>query len=72
MLEAERVGELNAVFVIPRPLEDLEQTLPIAACLLEERQALLLPTKVKEMEKELVALPDQQIVREPLVLPTRE
>jgi carbon dioxide concentrating mechanism protein CcmO len=61
-----------AVFVIPRPLDDLEQTLPIAACLLEERQALLLPTKVKEIEKELVALPDQQIVREPLVLPNRE
>jgi carbon dioxide concentrating mechanism protein CcmO len=72
MLEAERVGELNAVFVIPRPLDDLEQTLPIAACLLEERQALLLPTKVKEIEKELVALPEQQIVREPLVLPNRE
>jgi carbon dioxide concentrating mechanism protein CcmO len=35
MHEAERIGDLNAVMVIPRPLDDLEQTLPMASCWLE-------------------------------------
>ncbi len=58
MREARRIGELNAVMVIPRPLEDLEQTLPIASCWLERPQPLVIPTKIKETEKELVELPD--------------
>ncbi len=58
MAEARRIGELNAVMVIPRPLEDLEQTLPIASCWLERPQPLVIPTKIKETEKELVELPD--------------
>ena len=58
MQEARRIGELNAVMVIPRPLEDLEQTLPIASCWLERPQPLVIPTKIKEAEKELVELPD--------------
>ncbi|MFB2920112.1 MULTISPECIES: carbon dioxide-concentrating mechanism protein CcmK [Aerosakkonema] len=58
MYEAERIGELNAVMVIPRPLDDLEQTLPVASCWIEERQPLNLPISVKEVEKELVKLPD--------------
>ena len=58
MHEAERIGELNAVMVIPRPMEDLEQTLPIASCWIEQPQPLRIPTAVKEVEKELVALPD--------------
>jgi len=56
--EAERIGELNAVMVIPRPLDDLEQTLPLASCWLEQPQPLLLPFTVKATEKELVALSD--------------
>ncbi len=57
--EAERIGELNAVTVIPRPLEDLEQSLPVASCLLEEQpQPLLLPLTIKEPEAELVELPN--------------
>ncbi len=57
MLEAERIGELNAVMVIPRPLDDLEQTLPIASCWVE--QPLRLPLAVlKIAEKDLVELPD--------------
>jgi carbon dioxide concentrating mechanism protein CcmO len=59
MSEAKRIGELVAVSVITRPLEDLERTLPAASCLIEEQpQPLRLPIEVKEVEKELVELPD--------------
>ncbi|NEP52447.1 MAG: BMC domain-containing protein [Moorea sp. SIO3C2] len=59
MAEAQRIGELTAVTVIPRPLEDLEKSLPIASCLIEEQpQPLRIPVNVKEAEKELVELPD--------------
>lgn len=60
MFEAERIGELNAVMVIPRPLEDLDQTLPLASCWIEQRQPLRMPINVKEQEKEVVKLPDLQ------------
>lgn len=57
--EAKRIGELIAVTVITRPLEDLERALPIATCLIEEQpQPLRIPVSVKETEKELVQLPD--------------
>lgn len=58
MHEAERIGELNAVMVIPRPLDDLQQTLPIASCWIEQLQPLRIPIPiaVKEAEKELVEL----------------
>lgn len=59
--EVQRIkgGELIAVTVIPRPLEDLERSLPAASCLIEEQpQPLRLPIEVKEVEKELVELPD--------------
>ena len=56
--EAQRIGELVAVTVISRPLEDLERSLPVASCLIEEQpQPLMLPVNVKETEKELVELP---------------
>lgn len=58
MYEAERIGELNAVMVIPRPLDDLEQTLPVASCWIEQPQPVMLPVSVKETEKELLQLPD--------------
>jgi carbon dioxide concentrating mechanism protein CcmO len=59
MLEAERIGELNAVMIIPRLLEDLENILPIASYWVDEPEPLpiLLPNTVKEKEKELVELP---------------
>lgn len=40
MYEAERIGELSAVMVIPRPLEDLEHTLPVASYWLEKPEPL--------------------------------
>ncbi len=60
MYEAERIGELNAVMVIPRPLDELEQTLPLASCWIEERQALNLPINIKEQvaQIEVLQLPD--------------
>lgn len=60
MFEAERIGELNAVMVIPRPLDELEQTLPLASCWIEQRQPLNLPINIKEQvaEIEMLQLPD--------------
>jgi carbon dioxide concentrating mechanism protein CcmO len=58
MYEAERIGELNAVMVIPRPLDDLEQTLPVASCWIEKPQPVMLPVAIRETEKELLQLPD--------------
>lgn len=77
MYEADRIGELHAVMVIPRPLDDLEESLPAASCWIEQRQPVALPIELKEVQKELVAqedkaeLPDlrQLPVAEPLPLP---
>ncbi|KGF73296.1 microcompartment protein [Neosynechococcus sphagnicola sy1] len=65
MHEAERIGELHAVMVIPRPLDDLEQTLPIANYFLE--QPIQLPVALREKEQEPVRLPQLEQVSEPLV-----
>ena len=57
MHEAERIGELHAVMVIPRPLDDLEQTLPLASCWIEQPKPLRLPIVTKQVaEAELVEL----------------
>lgn len=56
MYEAERIGELNSVMVIPRVLDDLEAMLPVASCWIEKPLPLLFSNKVKEKEKELVKL----------------
>lgn len=58
MAVAERIGELNAVMLVPRPLEDLDQTLPLASCWIEELRPLQLPISIKEQEKVLVELPE--------------
>ncbi|NCJ05759.1 BMC domain-containing protein [Synechococcales cyanobacterium C] len=71
MYEAERVGELNAVMVIPRPLEDLEHALPTAEFARDEATPLpmLLPKPIEE--RELVELPDltQQAEAEVIMAP---
>lgn len=66
--EAERIGELHAVMVIPRPLGDLEDSLPQIS--LEEEQPLHLPLVLatKTMDKELEPLPVEISTREPLTL----
>jgi carbon dioxide concentrating mechanism protein CcmO len=60
MAEAERIGELHAVMIIPRILEDLEHTLPVASCWIDQPEALpmLMPNTVREKQRELVALPE--------------
>ncbi|HIK45760.1 MAG TPA: carbon dioxide-concentrating mechanism protein CcmK [Leptolyngbyaceae cyanobacterium M65_K2018_010] len=58
--EAERIGELHAVMVIPRPLDDLEDSLPQAA--LEQAQPLRLPLNLAAKQTETDA--------EPLILTT--
>lgn len=62
MQEAERIGELHAVMVIPRPLDDLDATLPVASCWLEQRQPVRIPIKMKQKEKELIEV-------QPLAMP---
>ncbi len=55
--EAERIGELHAVMVIPRPMGDLEETLPVANCWIEKPTLLALPLDLKQPAKELVENP---------------
>ncbi len=80
MNEAERIGELNSVMVIPRPLGDLERSLPKTKqaatpepmrlpLKLEERQ------KVEEREKELVPAKNEELEplkRQAVVIPELE
>ena len=73
MQEAERIGELHAVMVIPRLLEDLEHTLPVANYWMENEQEplpVLLPKEVKQKEKELVELP--QAEPQPMQIPLKK
>lgn len=69
MYEAERIGELNAVMVIPRPLDELEQTLPLASCWIEERQPLQLPVNIKEQVAELEVLQLPDLAKLPVKIP---
>jgi len=55
MHEAERIGELHAVMVIPRPLDDLEEVLPLASCWIETPTPLALPVELKQRQRETVA-----------------
>lgn len=72
MAEAERIGELHAVMVIPRLLEELEHTLPVASCWLDKPEPLpiLMPKTVKQREKEVIALPE--LKKKPLHLAQKE
>ena len=71
MQEAERIGELHAVAAIPRLLEDLEHTLPVASYWQDEQEPLpvLLPKQVKQKEKELIELP--QADTKPMQVPLK-
>lgn len=64
MHEAERIGEFNSLMVIPRPLEDLEQTLPIANCWIEEGQPVFVPVSLKQKEEqsEVLRMPQMEKV----------
>lgn len=78
MQEAERIGELHSVMIIPRPLDDLEQTLPLASCWIETPKPVALPMELKAPVKELVAqeteeaeIPQRQAEPQPIVMPER-
>ena len=59
MFEAEKIGQLNAVMIIPRPLEDLEETLPVAHHWIEKTDPLpSLQPKEEEKAVEFVKLPE--------------
>lgn len=58
MAEADRIGELHSVMLVPRPLEDLDQTLPLASCWIEEVRPLQLPLSIKEKEPMLLEVPE--------------
>lgn len=64
MYEAERIGELHAIMVIPRPLEELMQVLPLANLQAETPQPLRFPVVIKEKATETVVaqLPESQAV----------
>ncbi|MEY2977847.1 MAG: BMC domain-containing protein [Prochlorotrichaceae cyanobacterium] len=72
MYEAEKIGELHAIMVIPRPLEDLMRTLPKPEMGLELLQPLQIPLRTplkvpeRQREKELVELPERQQLPAPL------
>jgi carbon dioxide concentrating mechanism protein CcmO len=60
MYEAERIGEFSSLMVIPRPLDDLEKTLPVASCWIEKPKQVMLPITIQEKDATpvLVELPD--------------
>ncbi|MFN5513267.1 MAG: carbon dioxide-concentrating mechanism protein [Cyanobacteriota bacterium] len=72
MAEAERIGELHAVMIIPRLLEDLEHTLPVSNYWLDEQEPLpmLLPKQQSTKQRELVALPELE--KAVLAMPQKE
>jgi carbon dioxide concentrating mechanism protein CcmO len=70
MQEAERIGELSAVMVIPRPLDDLETTLPVSQYWVEK--PLMLPLATPEVVVPQQLEPALELVELPLVeLPQR-
>lgn len=60
MHEAERIGELHAVMVIPRPLDDLEETLPLANCWIETPTPISLPLDLRQPQAETVEQPMEE------------
>lgn len=46
MYEAERIGELHAIAVIPRPLDELEQALPVASCYIVD--PIVMPVQLEQ------------------------
>ena len=62
MNEAERIGEFHTLMIIPRPLEDLEETLPTADYWIETPTPVNIPMlALQEEQRELVELPNLEI-----------
>ena len=59
MYEAERIGEFHTLMIIPRPLDDLEETLPTSEYWIETPIPVSIPMiSLQEQERELVQLPN--------------
>lgn len=67
MYEAERIGELHAIAVIPRPLDDLEQALPVASCYIADPVVLPL-TLDQPVPAELEKVPTNESDRIPILM----
>ncbi|QFZ91695.2 carbon dioxide-concentrating mechanism protein CcmK [Synechococcus elongatus] len=65
MYAAERIGQLNAIMVIPRPLDDLMESLPEPQLDGEATQPLQLPLRVREKQP-LLELPELE--RQPIAI----
>jgi len=62
MNEAERIGEFHTLMIIPRPLDDLEETLPTSEYWIETSVPVSIPMiALQEQERELVQLPNLEI-----------
>ncbi|MCY7333643.1 MAG: BMC domain-containing protein [Pseudanabaena sp. CAN_BIN31] len=62
MYEAERIGEFHTLMIIPRPLDDLEETLPTSEYWIETPTPISIPMlELQEQERELVQLPNLEI-----------
>ncbi len=62
MYEAERIGEFHTLMIIPRPLDDLEETLPTSEYWIETPTPVSIPMlELQEQERELVQLPNLEI-----------
>ncbi|NUN64921.1 BMC domain-containing protein [Pseudanabaena biceps] len=62
MYEAERIGEFHTLMIIPRPLDDLEETLPTSEYWIETPVPVNIPMMaLKAEERELVQLPNLEI-----------
>jgi carbon dioxide concentrating mechanism protein CcmO len=76
MAEAERVGELHSVMMIPRPLDDLERAMPLAECWLQELQPIRMPINLDNVavERELqpLEMPEVVPVEIPAAAPQRQ
>ena len=60
--EAERIGEFHTLMIIPRPLEDLEETLPTADYWIETPTPVNIPMlALQEEQREFVELPNLEI-----------
>ncbi|WP_278000319.1 BMC domain-containing protein [Nodosilinea sp. LEGE 07088] len=57
MHEAERIGELHAVMVIPRPLDDLVESLPVMEMEQEQPEPLRIPLNLETKQEEVAAEP---------------
>nr|WP_313887195.1 BMC domain-containing protein [Nodosilinea sp. FACHB-141] len=57
MHEAERIGELHAVMVIPRPLDDLVESLPVMEMEQEQPEPLRIPLNLEVKQEETEAEP---------------